>query len=780
MPVMDEIHLQTNRPPPVEILRHRAAIRRTEPSLPLKCLVRDNLLTGSATFFDYGCGYGDDLEQVRQLGFRANGWDPAYRPDEAISEADIVNLGYVINVIEDQNERESTLRAAWRLAKKVISVAARISVDGTGSGEFEFGDGVITQIQTFQKYYSQTELRLYLEATLGAEAIPAAPGVFYLFKDHSLRESFAVSKYRRRTFAPRRRASDLEFERHRELLEELIRVSAALARLPFDDEFTRTDEVISKFGSLKRAFKLIRKVTGAHPWDSLRQTRIDDLRVYLALARFPKRPPFSQLPRGIQRDIKEFFGGYKSACESADILLFESGRAELIDTACQRSKIGRLTSNALYLHRSAISSLEPILRVFESCANAYLGDVEDANIVKLHRFSGKISYLACPMFETHPHPPVRRTIKLSLRNLLLQCIDHTQNKNPLLLDRKERMIETDHPWQPRFVRFSLLEAQHGLLDDSLDMLNALQWDAKLQEAGLMIKGNRLLYQAGVKRKRLPPKHLFLVPQDDYQDQTVPEPSMEDAFDTGLHDAPAVDAIDLDFEDFTSASDGRSVELPTRSRRYGIGKEIGYAVYVHRDYEDRLGATVEWAKRHLPEHYEYSVVKLNQRNDSVSFIQCPGFDVEHEPAITAILVVNATGQVQRRTTPVDPYIYHHKWLFVLDDYSGFNVAESKTRSERWIALGDVDRSRIGRKSFWEENVVHRLLELPVTKSHDIEHIPSVETQHQDESWYRSADICRILKISTCELAHLRESGGIEFKKIGRSYQYRVIEANKPSP
>jgi DNA phosphorothioation-associated putative methyltransferase len=774
---MDEIQAETKSVPPVEILRHRAAIRRTEPSLPLKCLVRDNLLTDGTTFFDYGCGYGDDLEQVKQLGIVANGWDPAYRPDEAACEADVVNLGYVINVIEDQTEREETLRAAWRLAKKVFAVAARIAVDGTGDREFEFGDGVITRIQTFQKYYSQAELRQYLEQVLGAEAIPAAPGVFYLFKDAALRESFSASKYRRRSFAPRRRASEVEFERHRELLEELIRISADLARLPFEDEFDRTAEVIAKFGSLKRAFKLIHKVTGSDPWDTLRQSRIDDLRVYLALARFPKRPSFSQMPVGMQRDIKEFFGGYKNACDSADVLLFESGRTELVDAACQRSKIGRLTSNALYLHRSAISSLEPILRVFEGCANAYLGDVEDANIVKLHRFSGKISYLVCPKFETHPHPPVRRTIKLSLRNLFLQCIDHTENKNPLLLDRKELMIESDHPWQQRFTRFSLLEAQHGLIDGSEDMLSALQWHTKLQEAGLMIKGNRLRYQDGVKRKRLPPKRLFMAPDENAQEQVVPLPLPEDTIDPEQQDANAVEAIDSDLEDFVSTSDGRAAELPIRSRRYGVGKEIGYAVYVHRVYEDRLGPTVEWAKRHLPEHYEYSVVKLNQRNDAVSFIQCPGFNVEHEPAITAIIVVNATGQAQRRTTPADPYIYHHKWLFVDDDYQGFDVAESKARSEQWIALGNVDRSRIGRRSFWEENVVPRL-----TSEHQLNESTTAftlasESSEDGERWVRSDEARRVLKLSTCDLAHARESGEIRFKKVGNTFLYLVRQKEK---
>ena len=152
----------------------------------------------------------------------------------------------------------------------------------------------------------------------------------------------------------------------------------------------------------------------------------------------------------------------------------------MIDAACGRAAVGRLTSNALYLHRSAVGTLEPVLRVFEGCARAYLGDVDDANVVKLHRFSGKVSYLAVPKFDELPHPPVRRTIKLSLRNLCLQCIDHTVNKNPLLLDQKERMVEADHPWRARFARFTIQEAQHGLLEELDDLLPALEWHQRLK------------------------------------------------------------------------------------------------------------------------------------------------------------------------------------------------------------------------------------------------------------------------------------------------------------
>ncbi|QDV24639.1 DNA phosphorothioation-associated putative methyltransferase [Aureliella helgolandensis] len=738
---------------PVEVLRHRAAIRRSEPSLPLKCLIRDNLLHSETTFFDYGCGYGDDLEQVGRLGFEANGWDPAYRPDESRREADVVNLGYVINVIEDQVEREETLRLAWGLAKSVLSVAARIAVDGTGDGDFEFGDGVITRIQTFQKYFTQTELRLYIEQTLGTEAVPAAPGVFYVFKDAGLRESFSASKYRRRIVAPRRRVAEIQFDRHRELLEMLIHVASELGRLPFHDEFERTDEVLAAFGTMKRAFKLIRKVTGADPWDTLRQSRIDDLRVYLALARFPKRPALSHMPVGMQRDIKEFFGGYKAACDSADALLFEAGESEMIDAACQRATLGRLTTNALYLHRSAVSSLEPVLRVFEGCAQAYLGDVDDANVVKLHRFSGKISYLAVPRFDEIPHPPVRRTIKLSLRNLFLQCIDHTENKNPLLLDRKEKMIEADHPWRDRFARFTVQEAQHGLLEDLVDMQLALNWHMRLKEAGLMIRGYRLLYREGVARKRLPPKTLF-VDESDSSECTLEQDSVSDLEFTTPRDLPANLAIDSDEEDAADLDSRPQAELPTRSRRFGIGKEIGYAVYIHRQYEDALGATVEWAKRHLPQDYDYNVVKLNQRNDSVSFIRCPGFDTEHEPVITAIIVISANGTAQRRTLPSDSYIYHHKWLFVDDDYQGFDVTASKERSQQWSSLENVDRSRIGRKSYWEIHVMPRLTQQPVDR------------------WVRSAEARKQLKLSTCDLAHMRENGEIESKKVGNAYLYKM--------
>ncbi|HEV3341247.1 MAG TPA: hypothetical protein VG125_12845 [Pirellulales bacterium] len=103
-------------------------------------------------------------------------------------------------------------------------------------------------------------------------------------------------------------------------------------------------KIVERFGSLKRAFSLVRRVTGDEEWQASRKRRIEDLTVYLALAKFRKRPPISKLPRGLQRDIREFFGTYKRACELADELLFQAGSAEAVDEACCRSPLGKFVA----------------------------------------------------------------------------------------------------------------------------------------------------------------------------------------------------------------------------------------------------------------------------------------------------------------------------------------------------------------------------------------------------------------------------------------------------
>jgi DNA phosphorothioation-associated putative methyltransferase len=482
--------------PNVEIARHKTAIFRPDLSLPVKCALRDGVLTPEHPLFDYGCGLGRDVELLTERGFPCGGWDPAHFPDPPRTAADVVNFSYVLNVIEDPDERAAALEAAWRLCTRVLVVAAQITVAGRGQDQVEFGDGILTKRGTFQKYYEQGELKAYLESRLGREAIPAGLGIFYVFKDEAAGQAFLASRYRRRAAAPRKRVAEARFEAERTILEPFLATLAALGRLPEEDECPEASILRERFGSLKRAFALVRRVTGAEPWEAIAQRCREDLLVYLALGRFRGRPPIGKLPTGLQRDIRAFFGSYTAACRQADERLFRAGDVEAVDEACRRSTVGKLLPTALYVHRSALDGLDPLLRVYEGCARAYLGEIEGANLIKLHRGSGRVSYLAYPEFETDPHPALRRSVTLDLATREIACLDYAASANPPVLHRKETFLAPDHPLAATFARLTKQEEAHGLLEDTASIGTREGWEGHLREAGWMLRGHRLVRRRG--------------------------------------------------------------------------------------------------------------------------------------------------------------------------------------------------------------------------------------------------------------------------------------------
>lgn len=476
----------------VAIDRHKTAIRRGDFSRPVKCLLRDGLIKPGVTFFDYGCGRGEDIELLGVEGIECTGWDPAYKPDVERVVADVVNLGYVLNVIENPTERATTLRAAWGLCRQVLSVAAQVLVAGRGKHPIEFGDGVLTCRNTFQKFFEQGELKAYLEAEVGTEAIPAGIGTFYLFKDEARQQEFMASRFRRREILPRQRIKELRLEETRRSLEPFMDAVAVLGRVPDPDEFLGTPELIEKFGSLKRAFAAVQRLTGTETWDEIARRRREDILVYLALSRFRKRPVISLLPRSLQRDMRVFFGAYTKACAEADALLFKAGDSAAIDEACKRATVGKLLPDDLYVHQSAVESLDPLLRIYEGCGRTYLGEVEGANLIKFHRRTGKLSYLVYPEFDTDPHPALRRCVKLNLRTRQIECYEYALSVNPPILHRKETFLASDAPLREKFVKLTQQEEKHGLLEDASGIGTRDGWSKRLVDRGFALKGHRLV------------------------------------------------------------------------------------------------------------------------------------------------------------------------------------------------------------------------------------------------------------------------------------------------
>lgn len=475
----------------VLVHRHRTAIKRTSFSLPVKCMLRDGLLSQTTSLFDYGCGHGRDLELLAEMEIHCDGWDPNFRPQVSITRAKIVNLSYVLNVIEDIQERSEALRAAWELCDTMLTVAAQIEFAAPNKEQTAFSDGVLTSRQTFQKYYTQNELRSYLENELSTDAIPAAPGVFYVFKCEEAKQQFIANRYHRRIAVPKRRISEVLFDKNRDLLEPLMEWLTEYGRLPAPEEFGLSPQVVDRLGSLKRAFKLIQKVTEEAPWEEISQKRTEDLLVYLALSRFKRRLSAASLPPGLQQDIKAFLGGYKSACTRADALLFRAGDPSAIDQACIRAGVGQLVENALVVHRSLLDHLEPLLRIYEGCARTLVGDIDEANVIKLHRLSGKVTYIAYPDFETVAHPPLRQRVKVTLPTLSIDMFDYSDWQDPPLLFRKNELVHPNHPQFDLFSKLTNQELKAGILPEADARQQKSVWEMRLQEAGLSIRGHRL-------------------------------------------------------------------------------------------------------------------------------------------------------------------------------------------------------------------------------------------------------------------------------------------------
>jgi DNA phosphorothioation-associated putative methyltransferase len=132
------------------------------------------------------------------------------------------------------------------------------------------------------------------------------------------------------------------------------------------------------------------------------------------------------------------------------------------------------------------------LRIYEGCGRAYLGEVEGANIVKIHRRSGKLSYLVYPDFERDPHPALLRCVKLNLRTRQIECYDYAHSANPPVLHRKETFLLPSDPLHSRFARLTAQEEKHGLLDDASGIGTREGWARRLSERGFCLKGHRLV------------------------------------------------------------------------------------------------------------------------------------------------------------------------------------------------------------------------------------------------------------------------------------------------
>ena len=476
----------------IGVRRHLTALTRSNFSAPVQALLRHGLVSQSLSFFDYGCGKGDDVRNLCANGVLARGWDPHYVTDAVKRPAHTVNLGFVINVIEEIDERVAALQGAYELAIGVLAVAAMLTSQCPADGR-PYRDGYLSSRNTFQKYYSQAQLRDFIEHTLDESAIAILPGVFFVFRDKDLEQRFLEVRYGQRSRVttqgwmyvaqtklakPPRAAHEpregcptpdwnsILFEAHQADFQQLWLYFLEIGR-PADkheiDQALRA-RLEQSVGSWRKITRITLNRFPISELDAARAVHMSDLLVFGAQRQFEKRAGYSQLEPGLRADVRHLFGDHGTWQASARSVLFDVGNLARINAACCEASAkgyGHLDNgHSLQLHISLLERLPTLLRVYVACATILCGDVSEFDLIKIHIRSGKVTLLKFDDFEGHPLPRLLQRVKVNLRDQDLDVFSHGPDYPPTLLYHKSRFINEE------FLRY----AEQVAFEETLDRL----------------------------------------------------------------------------------------------------------------------------------------------------------------------------------------------------------------------------------------------------------------------------------------------------------------------
>ncbi len=464
----------------LKIEREKTAISRYQLSAPFVAAAKLNLLNGDHSILDYGCGRGDDLSILEHEGLDVVGWDPNFRPAGICEARDIVNLGFVINVIEDREERDEAVLRAFQLANRVLMVSAMIANEQHIARFEPFKDGVITSRNTFQKYYTQQDLGEYLSDLCGVSPMPLATGVFAIFKDEQLELECLNRKFRRRSqLGGVRRQKKTSEEAARALFDaeefaftKLWLETLDLGRFPTRSETEHYETILARGVGIKRIQSLLVQFFDQEALKAAADLRIEDLILAQVMSKFHGRTYFNDFSDTQKHEIRHFFSNFTSLKQNAEDLLSELVNPDVLvsDTwILKEREIPHFESDEEHqvtIHKDALDLLPLRLRAYVECAKTLYGELETIQLIKLHLTTGKVSFLGYEDFDSTPLPRLSERIKVDLWNQQVRFYDYIDNFVPPFLYWKSKLIGTDSPNYHRQKTF----------DENLDLLGGAPKD----------------------------------------------------------------------------------------------------------------------------------------------------------------------------------------------------------------------------------------------------------------------------------------------------------------
>lgn len=451
---------------------------RHDLSQPMALLVRHGLVKPGVRVFDYGCGQGDDLRILAAAGVEAAGWDPHFQPDALRTPAPAVNLGFVLNVIEDPAERRDALISAWGLTERVLAVATMIVGQVPVGGLRPHGDGYLTSRGTFQKYFQHAELRALIAQTLRVNAVAVAPGIFFVFRAPEDEQEFLLNRRagRRASTAAYRVAREARRARSaRPALPERIPLAIAelaaflrqRGRIPQADELDTSvlEELADQKVSLARAVQACLEVAvTAEELEAAGAERKEDLLVHHALGLLNRSASTNRPSAAMVRDIRTHFGSQKElAVQGTQYLHALADEARVRDAmrSAAAAGLGVLDHRErLIVDGDRADDLPGVLRCYFGCASFLSGEPDGRFLFRIDPTRKRVTMW--PLVD--PKEPLPRT-EVSVR-VDLQRQDVSVRPDVRRLVRKsevfgqssrskQRRLEADH------------RARQGLHDDAV-------------------------------------------------------------------------------------------------------------------------------------------------------------------------------------------------------------------------------------------------------------------------------------------------------------------------
>jgi hypothetical protein len=122
--------------------------------------------------------------------------------------------------------------------------------------------------------------------------------------------------------------------------------------------------------------------------------------------------------------------------------------------------------------------------------------------------------------------------------------------------------------------------------------------------------------------------------------------------------------------------------PIKRYKNLVGKQVGPQLYVHKNYANKVIPQELLSKGvSLIGDFKYNCVMWDSKLNVIRFDESPDFDTAREPHVGNFIKILSDGNIVNGSSQT---IWHHKWLWVMDDYTGFDINESKEWSKLWLS------------------------------------------------------------------------------------------------